>query len=1115
MDENVEFSIKNDPSIIKKEYLLEIWKKRRSESINNDFKSKTYKIKIKSPPNENKYLIRGNSADLNDCKILNNSAVKFSPNLLMIPIKKKKVDNNVKNSKIKNLHNNNNNKNNFLKVRYVMTDYDRNNNNNNNINFSENRRFNNNFNNVFDNNNYSYNFEQNYNNNNNNYNRNNNYLNNNNFSFKLKKDNYNNNNLNYNNNNLNYNNNNLGYNNNNLNFNNNNLNFNNEDDNYYYDNYSYNNNFNNSMNNNNFNNNNFNNNFDRFNNSDYQRFKNNNQRNFNINDKYNNIINIENMPNNKNMFHNRQRSMTNFYNKKILIDNFNNYIKSDYYNEYSLNDNNNNNFKYSNKTYNNNFTLRNNNNKFFNNNYENNNVRYKNLIEYERNKINNNLNNNRKNNFIKNYNDHNNLNNNTFDNNSIYSNFSNISNNNNNNRNINFNNDKIKYQNLYYNNNKKYYEKINNNNDNINYYNNENEFINFNDYNNNNNQYYNNYNNNNNINEREIYLDNENLPDFNLNKKNKYNINSYKNSTLNSNISYNYNNNNENESYNNISSNYYYSDKINNSVIITSNTKSNPFTFKPNYNNNNNNNNNKNNKKNNNNNNNNNDNNNNNNNNNDNNNNNNNNNDLIVSFNSNISSPLLQMKDNKFAIKQTKKIIKKPPKKSAKIILKNGAHHRTNSELNKTFENYNNFKNLLENITNESSENIFYVNKNQLNFEDFVIINEKFNKIYSSIEEMNFNLINKVCYDYWNFFYNSSTKGNFSLFLNEKNINYFNSLFLISILITYDLSFKEKYFNFFYQTIENILQICYENFLMFIQILINNNFNNEKNIFIDELKYIINNSNINSENYTKKNLLSKIKTNCEIIFNEISDIISHLNQTNYFENILNKKIIDIFNNINFYSENEINSIFSIFILKINKNGSILYQNSNNNNIQIISPIILNNIPKKPLTLILDLDQTIMSFISDNFNEFEGTTRTRPFLYNFLNLMINYYEIIIFTASTRNYADPILDVIEKRKKNYFCYRLYREHCRIINNSYVKDISIINRNLSRIVIVDNMSQNFKLQKENGILISSFWGYDEKDTALLELGEILELIALEMIESGYKIDIRDEIKKYKNNI
>ena len=354
---------------------------------------------------------------------------------------------------------------------------------------------------------------------------------------------------------------------------------------------------------------------------------------------------------------------------------------------------------------------------------------------------------------------------------------------------------------------------------------------------------------------------------------------------------------------------------------------------------------------------------------------------------------------------------------------------------------------------------------------------------------MNFNLINKVCYDYWNFFYNSSTKGNFSLFLNEKNINYFNSLFLISILITYDLSFKEKYFNFFYQTIENILQICYENFLMFIQILINNNFNNEKNIFIDELKYIINNSNINSENYTKKNLLSKIKTNCEIIF--------------------------IFNNINFYSENEINSIFSIFILKINKNGSILYQNSNNNNIQIISPIILNNIPKKPLTLILDLDQTIMSFISDNFNEFEGTTRTRPFLYNFLNLMINYYEIIIFTASTRNYADPILDVIEKRKKNYFCYRLYREHCRIINNSYVKDISIINRNLSRIVIVDNMSQNFKLQKENGILISSFWGYDEKDTALLELGEILELIALEMIESGYKIDIREEIKKYKNEI
>jgi CTD small phosphatase-like protein 2 len=386
---------------------------------------------------------------------------------------------------------------------------------------------------------------------------------------------------------------------------------------------------------------------------------------------------------------------------------------------------------------------------------------------------------------------------------------------------------------------------------------------------------------------------------------------------------------------------------------------------------------------------------------------------------------------------------------------------------------------------------------------------------------MNFNLINKVCYDYWNFFFNCSIKGNFSYcFLSDKNIiNYFNSLFLVSILITYDLSFKEKYFNFFYQIIQNILQIAYENFLMIIQILLSNNFeNNEKNVFIDELKYIINNSNINSENSQKINLLNKIKTNSEIIFNEITDIISHLNQTNYFENILNKKILDIFNNINYYSETEINSIFLTFILKINKNGSILFSTFNNNipnNIQIISPIILNNIPKKPLTLILDLDQTIMSFISDNFNEFEGTTRTRPFLYNFLNLMVNYYEIIIFTASTRNYADPILDVIEKRKGNYFSYRLYREHCRIISNNYVKDISIINRNINRIIIVDNMSQNFKLQKENGILISSFWGYDEKDTALLELGEILELIALEMIESGYKIDIRDEIKKYKNDI
>jgi hypothetical protein len=62
---------------------------------------------------------------------------------------------------------------------------------------------------------------------------------------------------------------------------------------------------------------------------------------------------------------------------------------------------------------------------------------------------------------------------------------------------------------------------------------------------------------------------------------------------------------------------------------------------------------------------------------------------------------------------------------------------------------------------------------------------------------------------------------------------------------------------------------------------------------------------------------------------------------------------------------------------------------------------------------------------------------------------------------------------------------------------------------------MQQNFKLQKENGILISSFWGEDSNDKALLQLGRILVIIATEMIYNCYNIDIRDLIRKYKDDI
>ena len=136
------------------------------------------------------------------------------------------------------------------------------------------------------------------------------------------------------------------------------------------------------------------------------------------------------------------------------------------------------------------------------------------------------------------------------------------------------------------------------------------------------------------------------------------------------------------------------------------------------------------------------------------------------------------------------------------------------------------------------------------------------------------------------------------------------------------------------------------------------------------------------------------------------------------------------------------------------------------------------------------------------DEGRGTIRLRPFLYDFLDKIKKYYELVIFTAATKEYANPIIDAIEQDKK-YFEYRLYRDHTILIDMYFVKDLSKLGRDLSKVIIVDNMEQNYKLQKSNGIAIRPFWGKDSDDSALSDLSEILIKIA------ERKLDVRKGLK------
>lgn len=68
-----------------------------------------------------------------------------------------------------------------------------------------------------------------------------------------------------------------------------------------------------------------------------------------------------------------------------------------------------------------------------------------------------------------------------------------------------------------------------------------------------------------------------------------------------------------------------------------------------------------------------------------------------------------------------------------------------------------------------------------------------------------------------------------------------------------------------------------------------------------------------------------------------------------------------------------------------------------------------------------------------------------------------FEVIIFTAAGKSYADAILDYLDP-KREMIHHRLYRDSCIFVNGIAIKDLRILGRKASKIVIIDNLVSNF---------------------------------------------------------
>jgi CTD small phosphatase-like protein 2 len=209
------------------------------------------------------------------------------------------------------------------------------------------------------------------------------------------------------------------------------------------------------------------------------------------------------------------------------------------------------------------------------------------------------------------------------------------------------------------------------------------------------------------------------------------------------------------------------------------------------------------------------------------------------------------------------------------------------------------------------------------------------------------------------------------------------------------------------------------------------------------------------------------------------------------------KISDDLRDINALVENDI----KLFYKQKNKeqeNNIILNYEKNRPSIPF-----LKNKNQKKYTLVLDLEETLV-----HINQ-SGECILRPGLYQFLRDIKSYYELVSFSNESKYSSEPIIDIIEKKKK-YFDYNLYREHLDFIGKEFIKDLSKLGRDIKKVIIVDNISNNFRLNPENGIQIKPFFGDNNDDNILDELKKILILFYNDKLD-----DLRVGIRRYKKDI
>ena len=114
-----------------------------------------------------------------------------------------------------------------------------------------------------------------------------------------------------------------------------------------------------------------------------------------------------------------------------------------------------------------------------------------------------------------------------------------------------------------------------------------------------------------------------------------------------------------------------------------------------------------------------------------------------------------------------------------------------------------------------------------------------------------------------------------------------------------------------------------------------------------------------------------------------------------------------------------------------------------------------------------------------------------------------YEVVIFTSEPATMAFPITESLNT--KGTIMYTLFRDSTHYKNNVYMKDLSRINRDMSKVIVIDTEKAKVSPNAENALVIPP-WDGNMADRSLYDLAMFLKTI-----ESTHCSDVRTFLSAY----